>query len=261
MLRFGANLTMLFTEAPFLDRFAAAAQAGFKAVEYLFPYDYEMADIKTRLTENGLQQVLFNLPCGNWAAGERGIASHPERIQEFRDGVKLAAAWAKELGVPRVNCLAGNKLPGLSPADQWRTLADNVRYAADVLGESGLELTVEPINHYDVKDFFLNTSAQALQLLAEAGRPNAYLQYDLYHACREEEDIPAVLQKNIGIIRHIQLADAPGRHQPGTGQMDYASILRLVESLGYQGTVSLEYIPETDTVSSLDWINKLGYKL
>lgn len=261
MLNFAANLTMLFTEVPFLNRFAAAADAGFKQVEFLFPYDYDMDDIKNRLSENGLKQVLFNLPCGDWAAGERGIASHPDRITEFRDGVKAAIEWAEKLGVHQVNCLAGKRLASVPREVQRKTFIANLQYAADQMARHKLLLLIEPINHFDIPDFFPNTSSQAFDILKETGRSNISLQYDIYHAFKESEPVENVLRESIARIGHIQIADAPGRHQPGTGEINYKTILKLIDGLGYKGFVSMEYVPEPGTITSLDWIKKYGYSL
>lgn len=261
MLKLAANLTMLFTEVPFLDRFAAAAEAGFKEVEYLFPYDYEMDDIRKRLDDNGLKQVLFNIPCGDWAAGERGIASHPARVNEFRAGVKSAIDWALKLGVHQVNCLAGKRVDSVSDDEHRKTFIENIQYAADQLAEHNLLLLIEPINHFDIAGFFLNTSAQALDIVKDAGRGNILMQYDIYHAYRESEPVEDVLKQYIAKIGHIQIADSPGRHQPGTGEMDYKSILKLIDELGYKGRVAMEYVPDPDTLTSLEWVKNYGYSL
>lgn len=261
MPKFAANLTMLFTEVPFPERFKAAREAGFKAVEFLFPYDYQIKEIQGLLRENDLQVVLFNLPAGDWAGGERGIAALPGREEEFREGVRQAVTWARELGVPRLNCLAGKALPGSTREEQWRTLVDNVRYAADALAAAGLKLMVESINHYDMPGFLLNTTGQVLDLIKEVARPNVYLQYDIYHAQREEGNITAILQEHLASIGHIQIADNPGRHQPGTGEINYPFLLNEIDKVGYDGYVSLEYIPQPDTRQSLGWIAAYGYKL
>lgn len=261
MLRFAMNLTTMFTEAPLLDRFELAAQAGAREIEFLFPYEFEQSAIRNRLDKYSLKQVLFNLPAGDWVAGERGIAANPAKKEEFRAGVKLALEWAAFLQVPTLNCLSGLALPEVSAQDQRRTLIDNVRYAAEACAEKQVRLVVEGINHFDINGFFLNTADQVLAVLNEADHPNAYLQYDLYHAYREGEDIDAVLKTNIARIGHIQIADVPGRHQPGTGTMDYPGLFRLLESLGYQGAIGLEYNPKPNTVESLGWIEAYGYKL
>lgn len=256
MPRFAANLTMLFTELPFTERFAAARSAGFDAVEYLFPYDHAPETLAALLRDNGQTQVLFNLPAGDWAAGERGIAALPGREAEFRAGVDRAVAYAKALGVPRLNCLAG-KVPGNDPTAAqaaWATLADNVRFAADRLAEAGLTLLVEFINRKDIPGFFLHSTAQVLRLLDEVGRPNVLLQYDVYHAQREEGELAATLRAHMARIGHVQIADTPGRHQPGTGEINYPFLFAELDRLGYAGHIGLEYVPAPGTLASLDWM-------
>ena len=189
MPHFAANLTFLFTEMPFMERFSAARKAGFDAVEFMFPYDYPLDDIKSQLKATGLQLILCNLPAGDWAGGDRGTAGNPERREEFRTGVARGIDAAKALGVSRLNCLVGLKHQALSEGETWETLTDNLRYAAEALGKEGIRLMVEPINHLDIPGFALNTCAQVLKLIEEIHHPNAYLQFDLYHARRENEDV------------------------------------------------------------------------
>lgn len=258
MPKIAANLTMLFTEVPFLDRFEAAARAGFKYVEFLLPYDYAPEEIKALLDKNGLQVVLFNLPCGNWGAGDRGIAANPARVDEFRAGVDKAVAYAKVLGVPRMNCLAGKAVPGVPRDEHWKTLVANVRFAADKLAKAGVKLVVEAINHYDIPGFFLNKTAEVLALLQEVGSPNVYCQYDIYHAQREEGNIVPTLREHLAKIDHIQLADNPGRHQPGTGELNYPFIFAELDRLGYKGFIGGEYIPAPSTADSFGWIKEMG---
>jgi len=261
MPKFAANLTMLFTEVPFMERFASARNAGFSAIEYLFPYEFEAVELKAQLVKNRLTQVLFNLPAGNWEAGERGIAANPERVEEFRDGVTKAVEYARELGVSGLNCLAGKRIRGYDDDKQWSTLVGNVRYAARALQEKSLRLMVEPINHFDIAGFFLNRTEQVLKLIDDAGMPNVFVQYDVYHAQREEGDLAATLRKHIDKIGHIQIADNPGRHQPGTGEINYQFIFKEIDALGYRGHVGLEYVPIPDSKSSLAWMTEFGYKL
>lgn len=261
MPKFAANLTMMFQEVPFMQRFAAAAKAGFKAVEYMFPYDYPAKDIKEQLTANKLEQVLFNLPPGDWAAGDRGIAGDPRRVVEFRDGVAKAISYAKELGVPRLNCMAGKTLADVPEAEQRATMVANLRYAADALAKAGIKLVVEPINYRDMPGFAINTSSQGFALLDEVNHPNIYLQYDIYHAQRMEGEIVNTLEKNIARIEHIQLADLPGRHEPGTGEINYAFVFKAIDRIGYKGWIGCEYIPANGTVEGLGWIAAFGYKL
>jgi len=261
MPRFAANLTMLFTEVPFLERFALARGSGFSAIEYLFPYEFEAVELKAQLEHNRLTQVLFNLPAGQWEEGERGIAANPERIEEFRAGVAKAVAYALELGVGGLNCLAGKRIRGYNDDKQWSTLVGNVRYAAKVLQEKGLRLMVESVNHFDIPGFFLNRTEQVLKLIDDAEMPNVFVQYDVYHAQREEGELAATLRKHIDRIGHIQIADNPGRHQPGTGEINFPFIFKEIDASGYRGHVGLEYVPVPDSKSSLGWITEFGYKL
>ena len=253
MPRFAANLSMLFTEVPFLERFGRAARAGFRSVEFLFPYGWPAAEIRERLDAHGLSLVLHNLPAGDWDAGERGIACHPDRVAEFRDGVGRAIDYARTLGVPRLNCLAGKAPPGVDAQALRSTLVVNLRYAARELEKAGLTLLVEPINTYDIPGFYLSRTQQALDLLDEVGAPNALLQYDIYHAQRMEGELAATLQKHLARIGHIQLADNPGRNEPGTGEINYAFLLACLDRIGYTGWIGCEYKPAGRTEDGLDW--------
>lgn len=258
MPQFAANLTMLFTEQPFLDRFAHARQAGFRFVEYLFPYPYAAEDLKRRLDEYGLRQVLFNLPSGDWAAGDRGIGASPGREAEFRAGVSKAIEYATVLEVPRLNCLAGKRVAGQSDESHWQTLVQNARFAAVELAKHGLELLVEPINHFDIPGFFINRTDQALRLLDEIGERNVRVQYDIYHAQREEGELAATISRHLARIGHIQIADNPGRHQPGTGEINFPFLFQRLDELKYSGSVGLEYIPTPDTTGSFQWLRDYG---
>lgn len=258
MPKFAANLSMLFTEVPFIERFALARDAGFSYVEYLFPYDFKAGDLKEQLEKNGLKQVLFNLPAGNWAAGERGIAIMPERVNEFRAGVEKAVEYAAELGVSQLNCLAGKRSPGQDEM-HWKTLVGNVRFAAEVLQKHDLRLVVEPINHFDIPGFFLNRTDDAVKLIEEVGLPNVFVQYDVYHAQREEGELTATIRRYKDKIAHIQIADNPGRHQPGTGEINYPFLFKEIDATGYQGFIGLEYVPLGDSKSSVAWIKEFGY--
>jgi hydroxypyruvate isomerase len=259
MPKFAANLTMLFTEVPFLERFALAREAGFTYVEYLFPYDFKASELKQQLEANGLKQVLFNLPSGNWAQGDRGIAARPDRVEEFRAGVDKAVEYALELGVTRLNCLAGKKSAEYDDEAHWRVLVDNVRYAAQVLEKKGLTLVVEQINHFDIPGFFLNKTEQIIKLIEEVGMANVFVQYDIYHAQREEGELAATLRKYIDKIGHIQIADNPGRHQPGTGEINYPFLFQEIDAAGFQGYIGLEYVPSPNTQASLAWLSEFGY--
>lgn len=261
MPKFAANLTMLFTEVPFMERFALARDAGFSTVEYLFPYEFEAVELKAQLGQNRLTQVLFNLPAGKWELGERGIAANPERVEEFRAGVVKAVGYAVELGVGSLNCLAGKRLHGYDDEKQWSTLVGNVRFAAKALHEKGLRLMVEPLNHFDIPGIYLSRAEQVVKLIDDAGMPNVFVQYDIYHAQREEGELAATLRKHIDKIGHIQIADNPGRHQPGTGEINYPFIFKEIDASGYRGHVGLEYVPIPDSKSSFAWITEFGYKL
>ena len=253
MPRFAANLTMLFTEQPFMERFEAAARNGFKAVEYLFPYAYDAQELAAALRTNGLQQVLHNLPAGDWDAGERGIACHPDRVQEFRDGVPRAIAYATALGCPRVNCLAGKVPAGVSAEQARATFVDNLRYAASALQAAGIELLIEPINPFDIPGFFLTRTDQALALIDEVDSSNLRVQYDIYHAQRTEGELANTLKQHLPRIGHIQLADNPGRGEPGTGEINYAWLFKHIDAIGYDGWIGCEYKPRTKTEEGLGW--------
>jgi hydroxypyruvate isomerase len=253
MPRLAANLTMLFTEAPFLERFGRAARAGFRAVEFLFPYDHEPAEIRRELDAHGLALVLHNLPAGDWAAGERGIACDPERVAEFRADVARAIGYAKDLGVPQLNCLAGKAPAGVAPEVLRRTFVENLRYAAERLRAADLKLLIEPINPFDIPGFYLNTTQQALAIMDEVGADNLFLQYDVYHAQRTEGELAATLAKHLARIAHVQIADNPGRNEPGTGEINYAFLLRHLDRIGYRGWIGCEYKPAAATEAGLGW--------
>lgn len=253
MTKFAANLSMLFTEVEFLDRFELAAKAGFTAVEFLFPYAWPAEVIRERLQSNHLTLVLHNLPAGNWESGERGIACLPDRVEEFREGVHKAVHYAQALGVKQLNCLAGKAPAGVSAELLQETLVDNLRYAAEVLQAAGLNLLIEPINTYDIPGFFLNRTTQALEIIDAVGMANVYVQYDLYHAQRMEGELAATVEKYLKRIGHIQLADNPGRHEPGTGEMNYTFLFKHLQRIGYQGWIGCEYKPATSTQAGLGW--------
>lgn len=254
MPRFAANLSMLFTESPFLDRFAAASQAGFRGVEYLFPYAWDVAQLAEQLDEHRLEQVLFNLPPGDWDAGERGIACLPERVEEFREGVFEALEYARGLQCQRLNCLAGLRPETLPSEVAFETLVDNLRFAADLLAAEGRELMVEAINsRVDMPGFFLDRSDSVMAAIQAAGRDNIYLQFDIYHMQIMEGDLCRSLSELCPHIGHIQFADNPGRHEPGTGEIRFDHVFRHIDTLDYDGWVSAEYRPQHDTTDSLGW--------
>ena len=254
MTKFAANLSMLFTEVPFPDRFAAAAEAGFRGVEYLFPYALEKDDIAERLRKNGLTQVLFNLPAGNWEAGERGIACHPDRVSEFQDGVGKAIDFARALDCTQVNCLAGIAPTGVDASVSHRTLVENLKFAVSKLDDAGITLLAEPVNTYDIPGFFLNRSAQAIALFDEVGSPNLKLQHDIYHMQRMEGELANTIERLLPRIAHLQLADNPGRNEPGTGEINYPFLLNFIDRLGYDGWIGCEYKPRNGTKEGLGWI-------
>lgn len=256
-----ANLTMLFTELPFMQRFAAAAKAGFKRVEFLFPYDFDAQELRAQLDRNGLLQVLHNLPAGNWAAGERGIACHPDRTQEFAQGLEQAISYATILGVKQVNCLAGIKPAHVSDEQAMATLVANMQLAATKLQEVGIRLLLEPINTFDIPGFFVSTTAKGLQVLDAVGSDNAFLQYDIYHAQRMEGELANTIANYLPRIGHMQLADNPGRNEPGTGEINYAFVFAQLDSLGYTGSVGCEYKPKTTTEAGLDWLQQFDVQL
>src|ERR1700730_617942 len=251
--KFAANLSMLFTEVPFEQRFAAVARAVFRGIEYLFPYALQPESIAELLHTNGLEQVLFNLPAGNWESGERGIACHPDRVSEFQDGVGKAIVYARALGCPQVNCLAGIAPKGVAAEKLHRTLVENLRYATRELKHAGILLIAEPINTYDIPGFFLNRSAQAIALFDEVGSDNLKLQYDIYHMQRMEGELANTIARLLPRIAHIQLADNPGRHEPGTGEINYSFLYDHLDTIGYTGWIGCEYKPATTTADGLGW--------
>ena len=253
MTKLAANLTMLFNEAPFLERFALAAGAGFAGVEFLFPYAFEPEQIAEPLQGNRLKLVLHNLPAGNWEAGERGIACHPDRIAEFRDGVGRAIWYAKTLGVDQLNCLAGIVPASVSAAQARATLVANLRFAADALKAEGIRLLIEPINTFDIPGFYLNRTRQALDIIADTGSDNLFLQYDIYHMQRMEGELAATMKSCLASIGHVQLADNPGRGEPGTGEINYRFLFRWLDQIAYPGWIGCEYKPRAGTQAGLGW--------
>ncbi|QOY96004.1 hydroxypyruvate isomerase [Massilia sp. UMI-21] len=254
MPKFAANLSLMFNEVDFLERFAAARAASFDAVEFLFPYAFEPEQIAARLQRYRLELVLHNLPAGDWAAGERGLACDPRRSAEFQDGVGLAIDYARELGVQRLHCLAGKLPPKLSHERAHAAYVANLRHAAAECAAHGIALLIEPINDRDMPGYFLTGTRQAAAIIAEVGAPNLFLQYDIYHMQRMEGELAATIRRYRSLIRHVQLADVPGRHQPGTGEIDFPSLFRLLDELGYDGWVGCEYLPRGDTQASLGWL-------
>ncbi len=253
MSKLAANLTMLFNEVPFLDRFEAAAAAGFKAVEFLFPYAYEVKELVSRLQANDLELVLHNLPAGNWEAGERGIACHPQRVEEFRQGVQQAVIYAKALGVKQLNCLVGIVPPDVSLESAERTVVANLKFAAEALKKEGIRLLIEPINTFDIPGFFLSRTSQAARIIEATGSDNLFIQYDIYHMQRMEGELSATIKAYLPLIRHVQLADNPGRNEPGTGEINYRFLFAQLAALGYDGWIGCEYKPRGTTLAGLGW--------
>jgi hydroxypyruvate isomerase len=250
MLRFAANLGMLFGDVEFLDRFAEAADAGFSGVEYPVPYAYPKEQLAALLDRHRLTQVLFNLPAGDATRDERGIACHPDRQREFQDGVGLAIEYARALRCAQVNCLAGLQ-PNISDDLARATLIDNLRFAAHELDKAGVRLLIEAINTRDMPRFFLSRSAQARALLDAVGSDNLWLQYDVYHM---QGDLTPTIRALLPRIAHFQIADNPGRHEPGTGEIHFPFLLREIERLGYAGWIGCEYRPRGTTREGLGWL-------
>jgi len=250
-LRYCANLGWLFKELEFQDRCAAAARAGFKGVEFGQIYEQPIAKWKSWLGDNGLELVLFNMPAGDWAKGDRGIACLPARKAEFGDGIARALDFATALGCKRINCLAG-----IGPDDgaHWQALWENLHAAAEAFARENILLVVEAINHNEMPGFFLNNSARAMKAIEQARRPNIKLQYDIYHMQRSEGELAATITRLLPMIGHMQLADNPGRHQPGTGEINFDFLLNHVAKLGYTGWMGCEYSPTGKTEESLGWM-------
>ncbi len=257
MPRFAANVSMLFDDVPFLERFARAAQAGFEAVECQFPYAHDAGVIRERLDANNLTMVLHNLPPGDHDAGDRGIACLPDRVPEFKRSVQQGIEMARKLGVRQLNCLAGKAPIDADPALLRRTLVSNLKHAASACAKAKLKLLVEPINDHDVPGFFVNTTTQAIQILDEVGAPNAFVQYDVYHAQRMEGDLAMTMRKHLARIGHIQVADTPGRHEPGTGEINFGYLFAHLDRIGYGGWVGCEYRPASTTQAGLSWRQRL----
>jgi len=253
MPRFAANLTLMFTEVPFLERFERAAKAGFDAVEFQFPYAWPKDDVAAVLRASGLKAVLHNLPAGDWAAGDRGLACRPDRVAEFRESVPVGIEYAKALGVDRLHCLSGIEPTDHAPSDVHRTYVENLRFAAAETAAAGIRLLIEPINRYDIPGMYLHRSAQAIEVMDEVGSDKLFLQYDIYHAQRTEGELAATMHRLLPRIAHIQIADNPGRHEPGTGEINFPFLFDLMDRLGYDGWVGCEYVPVSETEAGLSW--------
>lgn len=257
MPQFAANLTMMFNEVPFLQRFGAAREAGFKAVEFLFPYEHAAAEIARQLHNNQLQNILFNLPPGDWAAGERGIASLPGREAEFRAGVATALAYAQALGTPQLHVMAGLLPAGAQREVHRATFVENLRYACAEAARHGVTILIEPINTRDIPGYFLNLQADAHAIREEVGAENLKVQMDFYHVQIVEGDIAMKVKRYLPHIGHIQIASVPERNEPDGGEVNYAYLFRLLDQLGYTGWIGCEYRPAQGTVAGLGWMKKL----
>jgi hydroxypyruvate isomerase len=253
MPRLAANLTMMFNEVGFLDRFQSAAAAGFTGVEYLFPYEHDAGLLKDILARFGLTQVLYNLPGGRWADGDRGIGCLPDRVDEFKSGVATAIEYATTLGCTQINCLAGIRPPSLSATIARDTLVANLRYAAPRLEAAGIRLLLEAINTRDIPGFFVSHTSQALDIIDAVQSDNVFLQYDVYHMQIMEGDLAPTIERHLTRIAHIQVADTPGRHEPGTGEINYDFLLAFIDRVGYAGWIGCEYKPTATTAAGLGW--------
>jgi hydroxypyruvate isomerase len=253
MPRFSANISMLYPELPFTERFGAAAADGFEAVEHVGAYDQDPQALKALLDRHGLTQALFNLPAGDWAAGERGIACHPDRVEDFRAGVYKAIDYAKATNCAQVNCLAGIAPQGQNRSDLEAVLVDNLRFAAPLLADAGIKLLLEPINPRDIPGFLVNSTADYERIAAAVDHHNLFLQYDFYHMQVVQGDLLPGFKRLQSRIAHVQIADNPGRNEPGTGEINYNNIFRALDDAGYDGWVGAEYKPKAGTSGGLGW--------
>ena len=256
MLSFSANVSMLFTEVDFLERFGRASSAGFRAVECQFPYPHRPDAIAEQLQRHQLVHVLHNLPPGDWARGDRGIACLPDRIGEFQESVGRAIEYATALDCARLNCLAGIASSEVDYDELHETFVGNLRFAARELKARGISLVIEPLNTHDTPGFFLRTPRQAVEIIEEVGDDNLYLQFDVYHADIMEGDAVRSLQRSISRVAHVQIADYPGRHEPGTGTIDFASVFQVLEDTNYAGWIGCEYVPLKTTEEGLSWLRR-----
>ena len=247
---------MMFNEVPFLERFGAAARAGFRGVECLLPYDFPVEQIKEQLGRHGLTMALFNMPAGNWAAGARGLACDPSAVQQCRDGVTTAIEYAQALGCRRIHLMAGIRPAGESEDAVRETYIANVQFAARAVARYGMALLIEAINTRDIPGFYLTTSRQALELMEQVNEENVFFQYDVYHMQIMEGDLASTLKKHFARVGHIQIADPPARHEPGTGEINYPFLFDWIDGLGYQGWIGCEYRPQGKTEDGLAWMSK-----
>ena len=260
MPRFAANVSMLFTESPFLERFQLARAAGFEAVEFLFPYEHDANDVASALREADLTLALFNFPAGDFAAGDRGLASDPARVSLFQESAELAMQYAQVLRPEKMNCLAGKVISGVPRENQVATLVSNLYYAAGLASDHGIQLVMEPLNPYDAPGYLIATPDDGFAVIEQANHPNLKVQYDIYHAQRTRGNMVSTLAARMPLIGHIQIADSPDRHEPGTGEINYPFVFQAIDNSGYDGWVSLEYKPSRDTTSSLEWMRTMGFR-
>ena len=254
MPNFNANLSMMFTEVDFLERFGAAAKAGFQGVEFLFPYAYDKNQLAEILAKNKLQAILFNTPPGDWNAGDRGLACDPGRVTEFQDGVGKAIEYARMLACKQIHCMAGLRPRGVNADKMRETYIANLQFAGNEAAKHGLKVLIEAINERDIPGFYLNTSRQAFDIMHYANVPNLSFQYDIYHMQIVEGDLAPTIERNLAKIGHMQLADTPGRHEPGTGEINYSFLFQHIDKIGYQGWIGCEYRPATTTEAGLGWV-------
>ena len=253
MPKFNANLSMMYNEADFLDRFPAASKSGFKGVEFLFPYAYDKEKLADLLEKNHLQAILFNCPPGNWEAGDRGLACDPSRVGEFQESIGKAAEYARALKCPQIHCMAGLKPRGVNEEKMRETYIANLQFAAKELAKLNIKVLIEAVNRRDIPGFYLNTSAQAMDIIHYASVPNLYFQYDIYHMQIMEGDLAPTIEKLLPKIAHMQLADTPGRHEPGTGEINYEFLFKHIDKIGYKGWIGCEYRPAGKTEDGLGW--------
>lgn len=261
MIKLAANLSWLYQDIPFLDRFAAAAAHGFKAVEFLFPYEFPADEIAKKLKQHGLTQALFNLPPGDWSKGERGLAALPGREAEFAQAVKTALSYARALSCRTIHVMSGLIAPGADEAAMHRCYVANVRKAAQRAAAEGLTVVLEPINRRDIPGYFLNTTTQAAKVIEEAGEKNVKIQFDLYHCQVTEGDLLKRGEKLLPLIGHMQIAGNPDRNEPDVGEANHIYVLEALDKLGYAGHVGLEYKPKTTTAAGLGWAKRYGIKV
>ncbi len=254
MLKFAANITLMFTEVAFPQRIGAAARAGFRAVECQFPFAYDKEQLAGQLETHGLSMVLHNLPAGDWQSGERGVAILPERIAEFQEGVGKAIEYAKALNCPRLNCVVGLTPQGIPEEKFLPTLVENLLFAATALEKEGIRLLVEPLNNQDIPGFYLVHTLDAVRLFDLVNHPNIMLQYDIFHMQIMEGNLTRTIRDYVGRIGHMQFADNPGRHEPGTAENNFTNLFRFISESRYDGWIGCEYNPAGTTEGGLGWI-------